>query len=261
MKKRTFDRYPTNQNVRLCFENNISTGTLINISRNGMFINTRTCLPLKTKLEIHLPIGKEILTVPVKVTRLSRKDDIYDGIGTELLESPARYLKFVDDQTRIVNTTEKKVKTFVCSVCDHITFDTAPITCPFCSGSIDNFRNNSGAVNIPGNIDTLTEFEKKHFPLIIISREYGPAQDFKHLDVHVKVGAIQHKMDVEDHISFIDFYFNDLQLTKKCIARINLNCNILNPEATLRFRDLNPGTLTIISNCNTHGSWLSETKI
>lgn len=226
-----------------------------------MFVNTGTFLPLKTKLEIHLPIGEEILKVPVKVARLSQKDEIYDGIGAELLESPARYLKFVDDQTRIVKPIEKKIKTFSCSVCDHITFDTAPITCPFCSGSIDNFRDNSGTVNILKNFDTLTEFEKKHFPVIIVSREYGPAHDCKHMDVHVKVGAIQHKMDVEDHISFIDFYFDDLQLPKKCIARINLNCNIINPEATLRFRDVNPGTLSIISNCNAHGSWLSETKI
>jgi desulfoferrodoxin-like iron-binding protein len=261
MKKRVFDRIPSNQNVRLCFENSISTGTLINISKNGMFVNTKVCFPLKTKFEIHLPIGEEILKVPVKVARLSRKDDNYDGIGAELLESPARYLEFIDNQTRIVKPTEKKIKTFACSVCDHIAFDTAPIACPFCSGSIDNFHDSSGTVNILRNSDTLSEFEKKHFPVIIISREFGPAQDCKHMDVHVKVGAIKHKMDVEDHISFIDFYFNDMQLPKKCIARINLNCNIINPEATLRFRDVNPGTLSIVSNCNAHGSWLSETKI
>lgn len=261
MEKRASDRIPSNQNVRLCFENNISTGTLINISKNGMFVNTKVCFPLKTQFEILLPMGKEILKVPVKVARLSKKNEIYDGIGAELIEAPAKYLDFVDNQSRIIKTKEKKIKTFVCSVCNHVAFDTAPINCPFCLGSIDNFRENSDSVNILKNFNTLTEFEKKHFPVIVISKEYGSAQDCKHVDVHVKVGEIQHKMDVDDHISFIDFYFNDLYLNKKCIARINLNCHIINPEATLRVRDVSPGMLKIISNCNAHGSWLSETKI
>ncbi len=261
MEKRAFDRIPSNLYVRLCFENDINSGKLINLSKNGIFINTKVFFPLKTQFEILLPLEEEILKIPVKVARLSKKDDIYDGIGAELIESPLKYLEFVDNQSMNLKTNERKIKTFACSVCNHIAFDTAPINCPFCLGSIDNFTDNSSVINIPRNFKTLTEFEKNHFPVITVSKEYGAAQDCRHIAVHVNVGEIQHKMDIDDRIAFIDFYFNDMHLNKKCIARINLNCHIINPEATLRLNDATPGVLTVVSNCNAHGSWITETKI
>jgi desulfoferrodoxin-like iron-binding protein len=261
MEKRAFERIPSNLHVRLCFENDINSGKLINLSKNGMLINTKVFFPLKTQFEILLPLQEEILKIPVKVSRLSKNDDIYDGIGAELLESPIKYLEFVDSQSNISKNNERKIKTFVCAACNHIAFDTAPINCPFCLGSIDNFADNSSAVNILRNFKIITEFEKKHFPVITISREYGSDQNCKHIDVHVKVGEIQHRMDVDDHISCIALYVNHLHLNKNCIARINLNCHIINPETTLRLNDAAPGIITVISSCNAHGSWMSETKI
>lgn len=261
MEKRAFDRIPSNANIRLCFENDINTGKLINLSRNGMLINTKVCFPLKTQFEILLPVEEEILRIPVKVTRLLRKGDSYDSIGVELLEAPAKYFEFIDSQTNFIKTSKKTIKTFVCTVCNHIAFNTAPINCPFCSGSIDNFTNTSSAVNVLGNFTVLTEFERKHFPIITISKEYGPDQDCKYINVHVKIGEIQHKMDVDDHIAFIDLYLNHLHLNKNCIARINMSCHIMNPETTFRLNDATPGILTVISNCNAHGSWMAETRI
>lgn len=261
MERRAFDRIPANMDVRLCFENDINTGALINLSPKGMLINTKVCFPLKTQFEVLLSLEDDIIKVPVQVARLSKKDNVYSGIGVEIVEPHAKYLEFVENRFNQSKTEEKKARTFICGVCKHIAFEKAPINCPFCLSSIDAFNETPGDLNIMGNFKTLSEFEKRHFPVVTISKKYGSSQDRNYIDIHVKVGEIQHKMDIDDHISFIDFYFDDQQINKKCIGRINLNCNIINPEASLRFCSELPGLLTIVSTCNAHGSWMTETKL
>ncbi|RJQ51193.1 MAG: hypothetical protein C4526_10695 [Nitrospiraceae bacterium] len=261
MEKRSSIRIPSNLKVKLCLEDDVNTGTLMNFSGNGMLINTRVCFPLKSQFEILLPSGEEILKIPVKVKRLLKKGETYDGIGVELLDAPPKYLEFLDNQQKDFRIKEKKTRTFICTVCNHIAFGQAPINCPFCNGPIDNFDDNSGEVNIMTDFKALAEFEKKHFPVINIKKVSDPAPNGVPVNVHVSVGEIRHRMDVDDHITFIDFYFNDLSLNKKCIARINLNCHIITPEASLYFNDKASGVLTVISNCSAHGSWMAETSI
>jgi desulfoferrodoxin-like iron-binding protein len=261
MEKRSSGRVPSNLKIKLRLEDDINTGTLVNFSRSGMLINTKLCFPLKSTFDILLPAGDEILKVPVKVSRLLKKDNIYNGIGVELLDTSRKYLEFLNTQSRDLNIKGKRTKTFVCSVCGHITFEQAPINCPFCCGPIDNFSDNSGEVNIPEDFQSLTDFEKKHFPMINIAKADTSTLDARHIHVHVKVGEIQHEMEVDEHIKFIDFYFNDLSLHKKCIARVNLNCHIINPETVLSFHDTTSGILTVISNCSAHGNWLAEANI
>jgi len=261
MEKRSSGRVPSNLKIKLRLEDDINTGTLVNFSRNGMLINTKLCFPLKSTFEILLPTGDEILKVPVKVSRLLKTDNIYTGIGVELLDAPREYLVFLDAQSGNLNIKRKRTKTFVCFVCGHITFEQAPINCPFCFGPIDNFSDNSGEVNTPEDFQSLSDFERKHFPTIDIAKADTSTEETRYIQVHVKVGEIQHEMDVDEHIKFIDFYFNDLGLHKKCIARFNLNCHIINPEAVLSFHNTTSGILTVISNCSAHGNWLAEANI
>jgi desulfoferrodoxin-like iron-binding protein len=261
MDKRSSSRIPANLEIKLCLEDDINTGTLINLSRNGMLINTKLCFPLKSQFEILLPAGDEILKVPVKVSRLLKKDTTYDGIGVELLDPSPKYLEFLDNQLRDFSVKGKKLKTFVCTVCRHIAFEQAPANCPFCHGPIDNFKDNSGEVNALTDFKSLTEFEKKHFPFVQIARGPASAHDTGQINVHVSVGEIPHEMDADDRITFIDFYFRDLVLNKKCIARVNLNCDLINPEASLSFHDAASGILTVVSNCSVHGYWMTEIDI
>jgi len=261
MEKRSSDRVPASVKIKLCLDNDINTGTLVNLSRNGMLINTKVCFPLKSQFDILLPSGDEILKIPVKVSRLLKKDSTYDGIGVVLLNPSSRYFEFLDNQLKGSTITDKKIKTYVCTVCNHVAFGQVPIICPFCNGSIDNFYDNTGEINTLSDFQSLADFEKKHFPLINIARGTNQAQDGGQINVHVTIGEIQHKMDIDDRITFIDFYFNDLRLNKKCLARVNLNCHIVNPDATIRFHEAASGTLTVVSNCNAHGSWMAETTI
>ncbi|MBI5739656.1 MAG: PilZ domain-containing protein [Nitrospirae bacterium] len=261
MEKRSYDRIPASLKIKLCLDNDINTGTLVNLSRSGMLINTKVCFPLKSQFDILLPSGDDILKIPVKVSRLLKKGNAYDGIGVELLDPSSRYFEFLASQSKNSTINDRKIKTYVCTVCNHIAFGQVPIVCPFCNGSIDNFYDNTGEVNTLSDFKSLADFEKKHFPVINVARGGGPEQAEAPIDVHVTVGEIQHKMDIDDRITFIDFYFNDLRLNKKCLARVNLNCHIVNPDATIRFHETASGTLTVVSNCNAHGSWMAETNI
>jgi desulfoferrodoxin (superoxide reductase-like protein) len=67
-------------------------------------------------------------------------------------------------------------------------------------------------------------------------------------------------MKKENHITFIDFYLNERNNKKKCISRVNLNCNMMRPEAQLCVNDVMSGSLSVVSNCNAHGSWMAEVE-
>jgi len=146
------------------------------------------------------------------------------------------------------------MKTFVCRVCSHIAFDQAPIDCPVCKAPIENFVNNNGAIKMPEDPNNLNETEKKHTPFITVSKECGLISG-SCIDVHVKVGEIEHGMESEHYITFLDFYVN-----RKYLARVNLTYKRLHPAAVLHLSK-NEGILTVIGNCNAHGSWMAEVNL
>lgn len=73
------------------------SGTVTNISENGMFIKIKEmCFPFNSQLEILILLKKEVLKIPVKVCRIIKSTDLYDGIGVEIINSPQNYLEFVN---------------------------------------------------------------------------------------------------------------------------------------------------------------------
>ena len=93
-EKRSFKRKPISLNASFFYRRKSYTGTVINLSKNGMGIETMKCLPLKSKFEIL--IRKKGLKVPVKVRRLINKGHLCSGMGIELVEQPSNYIKLVD---------------------------------------------------------------------------------------------------------------------------------------------------------------------
>ena len=257
MKKRTVDRIPANLEAKFSWSEKINSGTVADLSENGMLINTRMCPPVRANFDVFISLEEDILKVPVKVCRLVRKGRLPDAVGVEISNPPRRYLDFIDSlrwkRIKAPSPRGQVIRLFVCNICHHISFDHAPINCPVCSSTIESFEKAPEAIKRPVNFTDLTEFEKKHIPLITILKSNG------YVDVNVTVGEIEHGMDIDDHITFIDFYFNDSVLSKKCISRINFNCDrILYPLTTLRFNTENPGVLTVISSCIAHGNWLAK---
>ena len=68
---------------------------MTNCSENGMFINTKMCYPFDTRFQILIILKDEVLKVPVKVTRIVKTYDFFNGMSVELLNPSRKYLEFI----------------------------------------------------------------------------------------------------------------------------------------------------------------------
>ncbi len=83
-------------NARYFFGNFLSLGTVTGLSENCMCINTDMCIPLGSRIELLIPSGKDILSVPVSVRRFNNKDSIFDTMCVEVLNPSSGYTEFVN---------------------------------------------------------------------------------------------------------------------------------------------------------------------
>ncbi len=146
------------------------------------------------------------------------------------------------------------MKGYVCKICGFISIDgSAPDKCPVCGAPKTAFEEKD-AINTPKDVNNLTELEKKHIPVVKITKTCGLIPEGC-VDVHVKMGEILHPMQPEHYINHIDFYID-----KKFIARTHLTPEKLNPAAALHLK-VKSGKLSIIDLCNLHGAWIKEDNI
>ncbi len=95
MNKRAFDRTPADLELRCFDEDNF--GTVKNLSENGMFITSKKLrFPLESQFKIFFPYNGKKLKIPVKISRITKSNGYYDGIGVELLKPDQKYLTFVN---------------------------------------------------------------------------------------------------------------------------------------------------------------------
>lgn len=103
MQRRSFERVPADIKIRFYSCNTDYSGTIKNLSENGMFISTDKMLfPFDSTIEIIIPFNEKLLKVPVKVIRMTRSDDVFDGIGVTLLDNHREYLEFVNNRKSAV---------------------------------------------------------------------------------------------------------------------------------------------------------------
>jgi len=147
------------------------------------------------------------------------------------------------------------MKGYVCKVCKFISIDgSAPEKCPVCGAPKSAFEEKDDAIKTAQDPSSLTELEKKHIPVITLVKKCGLIPEGC-LDVHVKMGEIQHPMQSEHYIAHIDFYID-----KKFIARVHLTPEKLNPAAALHLK-ASSGKLSAIELCNLHGAWINEENL
>ncbi|UCH80442.1 MAG: hypothetical protein JSW20_11985 [Nitrospiraceae bacterium] len=147
------------------------------------------------------------------------------------------------------------MKTFICQVCNHIAFDEAPVDCPVCESAIEHFEKDEEAIKVPADLENLTNTDKEHVPVVHISRECDIHHNNECSVVSLKVGALEHKMDSEHLIEFIDLYIN-----KKYFSRLMFTSKTIFPAALVHL-SADTGTLSVISHCNVHGSWRTNFKL
>ena len=98
MQRRNFKRIPSDIKIIFSCDKMDYCGTITNISENGMFINAHEmCFPFDSTFEVDINFDGKKLSVPVKVSRLTKTNNSYDGIAVELLNPSQNYLDFVED--------------------------------------------------------------------------------------------------------------------------------------------------------------------
>ena len=98
MQRRAFERVPANIKVTFfCCESHYD-GTIMNLSQGGMYISTDEMrFPFDSEIDIIIPVNLDILKVSVKVIRITKSSDIYDGLGVAVLEPYGDYGDFVNN--------------------------------------------------------------------------------------------------------------------------------------------------------------------
>ncbi len=105
MSNRAYERVSANIEAKFFYGNSIYSGEITNLSENGIFISTKICFPFESRFEILIPLDGKVVKVPVKVSRIIKTDDFYDGMGLELLEQPRNYVEIVSSLKSAVGKT------------------------------------------------------------------------------------------------------------------------------------------------------------
>jgi hypothetical protein len=97
-ERRTFKRMSVNMSIRFFSEKSHYTATVVDCTKNGIGINTYcNCLPCSYKVDLLVPLDKDILKMKGKISRIQKISDVSYGIGIELLKPPQKYLDFIDN--------------------------------------------------------------------------------------------------------------------------------------------------------------------
>jgi Tfp pilus assembly protein PilZ len=94
--KREFNRFETNIQISLFYEDLVYSGIVSNLSKNGMFISTKRPLPVDTMLVTSLIVDDKPIKVPVRISRAVSSVNTFDalpsGVGVHVLHSSREYL-------------------------------------------------------------------------------------------------------------------------------------------------------------------------
>lgn len=95
MEKRDSRRIRANLRLKYPCRGTLCSGTAVNLSESGMFIDTEMDFPVQSRFDILIPLRGDALKVPVKISRLVRAGNRYNGMGVKLLDLPKEYLEFL----------------------------------------------------------------------------------------------------------------------------------------------------------------------
>ena len=96
MQRRSYERISSDIKIKFSCDNMDYCGTIANLSESGMFITTHDmCFPFDSKFKVVIDFNGETLNIPVKVSRLTKTDNSYDGIAVQLLKPSDDYIELV----------------------------------------------------------------------------------------------------------------------------------------------------------------------
>lgn len=138
---------------------------------------------------------------------------------------------------------------FICQVCGHIEFGTAPGACPVCHAPAEKFQRNDNIFT--ESMEKYKTATDKHVPVITAKKKSSLVTEKPAIALTAKIGSVIHPMEEKHHIRFIDCYVDD-----KHAARLSLT---LNCHPTAGCTIAMPGKkVRVVVLCNLHGYWQAE---
>ncbi|MDP2157998.1 MAG: class II SORL domain-containing protein [Nitrospirota bacterium] len=110
--------------------------------------------------------------------------------------------------------------------------------------------------NKPKDITNMTDFEKKHMPVIGCPDTVKAGEPFQ---VKIKIGEIPHVMEEGHFIQWLEVKFGE-----SLYARVELTPALSLPDimvTLVKGAKHNKGTLRVIERCNLHGAWEATKEI
>jgi desulfoferrodoxin-like iron-binding protein len=138
---------------------------------------------------------------------------------------------------------------FVCSVCGHVEFGSAPDRCPVCWAPKDKFSQND-RVFIEAE-EKSKEASVKHIPAVTVNKVCGLIPEQHCADVIVRIGKTLHPAEPAHFIKWIDCYVDD-----QFVERAQLTPNV-NPAACFHLKK-EGSSIRVVEFCNIHGHWQAE---
>ncbi|MBC8414614.1 MAG: PilZ domain-containing protein [Nitrospira sp.] len=96
LQKRIIDRIESSLMVKFINDDEMCYGLATNVSEKGMCINSGTCLPSGSEIQIFIPLNDEMLEIPATVRRVEQNENFYDCMGVELKNFPKRYKSIIE---------------------------------------------------------------------------------------------------------------------------------------------------------------------
>ena len=89
------ERIPVDLRSRFSHGNIFNSGTIMNLSKEGMFIKTKNVMPIDSVISVIMHTGEELFQIFAKVKRLNKTAEQYDGMDIDIISSNSSYLKYV----------------------------------------------------------------------------------------------------------------------------------------------------------------------
>ncbi len=111
-----------------------------------------------------------------------------------------------------------------------------------------------GQINRPGDVDNLSDLEKKHVPIIDCPDSVKANEPFE-FTVHVGK-LLKHPNEMGHHIQWIELYNGDLFIT-----RVDLTPVSSEPKVTFTIALGSTADVRALARCNLHGTWESARHV
>jgi desulfoferrodoxin-like iron-binding protein len=141
---------------------------------------------------------------------------------------------------------------YVCAVCGHVEFGSAPEFCPICHAPKEKFVGNNSLFS-----DAMKKFPNvgiSHAPVISIKKDPQLVSDAPCKEVSVRVGKHMHPMEEAHHIKFIDFYIDDKFITR-------FFPNLKQYPAASYYTNVQGSKVRMVEFCTVHDYWQAEAAI